>query len=169
MANDIKSVFNRIQEQIVKSVQTIAAPTNFTKYMKEAAAEVKLRTRLGYGNDRTGGKKARLARLAESTKRARRYKKDRGDLSNATNPNTSNLTDTGQMLDALDGVATGVGVGAIFLNDSREDPSVTNTEVAVFAHQGGRHFLYLTDLELKRLTDSIRKDLIKSVRTRLTK
>ena len=169
MANDIKSVFSRIQEQIVKSVESVAAPANFTKYMKEAADDIKLRTRLGYGNDKTGGRKTKLKRLADVTKQNRRYRKDRGELSNATDPNASNLTMSGQMLDALDGVATGVGVGAVFLNDARYDGKLTNTEVATFAHQTGRPFLYLTDLELKRLTDSIRKDLIKSVRTRLTK
>lgn len=165
---DFKKAISNITKELEASIKRTTDRNSMQKYAKFLAGEIKLRTRLGYGVEENEGEKKRLAPLAKSTKTQRQARKDKGRLSNSTDPNKSNLTQTGQLLDALDGRATGSAQAEVFLRDQRSADSLTNTELAGYHEEGKgkpkRIFMRVSKQELKRLTDQIRKDLIANLR-----
>lgn len=75
------------------------------------------------------------------------------NLSDETSPNKSNLTATGQLLDALQGKAVGDKVTIDIKNSKRKfeldgpSSSLTNKEVRRYVEESGREFLGLTQAE----------------------
>lgn len=177
--SDFKTAMKNIQAKLEEAILKATRPDSMEGYAKFLAEEIKLRTRLGYGVASFGANKKKLPRLKKSTIRqreARRYKdeenkknKEKTDnsndlLSEKTNPSFSNLTQTAQLLDALDGRSTQTGKAEVFLHDQRRGETLTNTKLAKHLEDQGRVFMNVSKQELKRLTDKIRKDLIASVR-----
>lgn len=119
---------------------------------------IKNRTRKGYGVDANYGSKGKLAPLQPSTKEYR--KRYRGKLSSETKPKKSNLTFTGSMLDSLKAKVKGFSV--LVRPTGRDSKGVPNLQKAGQLTKGGKHmkarpFLYLSQIEINRLTKDIRK------------
>ena len=109
---------------------------------------IRMRTRLG------AGVKGNLKSLAESTIKAReRYA---SNLSSETSPSESNLTATGQLLDAIVGEIKESGKIIFTVNRKKrkkelsgKSSKLTNEQVRQYVEEGGREFLALSDEERK--------------------
>jgi hypothetical protein len=165
MAKDIKYL-QEFAEQLSKAIETVVQRQNFKKYMDKAADLIKVRTRLGYGVKKNEDAKTRLDDLSPEYVKQRQRMRRAGTLSEKTNPKKSNLTKTGQMLDNIVGVADGDAEGHIEFKGSRSDSNLTNAELAEEMNKT-RPFFKLSNLEVKQLTDAIRKDLLAEVNKRL--
>ena len=87
-------------------------------------------------------------------------------LSKETSPNKSNLTATGQLLDAIIGEATGTIVKIFISPKPRKkelNPSAnaTNREIRKYVEEGGREFLGLTANE-RRVIEKEAAEVIKT-------
>jgi hypothetical protein len=142
----------------------VTAPASMRKIGEQAAAMIKLRSRLGHGVPADGQEKARFKPLAESTVKARQ----RGALHSETTPKRSNLTRSGQLLDS-EGV-TKVDAGKVSVGPSgQRSDGKTNEQVAQFVTAAGRAFNHLSKVELKRLQDEVKKLLRETIKRALTK
>lgn len=142
-----------------------------------ASDMIRLRTRLGYGVEKPGQPRSKLATLAESTKKERKRLKGKGRLNESTSPNKSNLTRTGQLLSSLGVLSYGKTSVTVGVSGPRNDGK-TNEQVARYAAEGStsddnprpkRAFISLTDIEQKRLRETVRKDLAKKLKVSLSK
>lgn len=105
-----------------------------------AADLIKKRTRLGFGVDKHGGRKSKLAPLTDAYKKQRKRHKPKGP----TTPSKSNLTNTGDMLDDIEAkVETG---GDIKIGFSKKK----NKDVAKWVSKK-RPFNFLSSPELKQI------------------
>ncbi|RTL05197.1 hypothetical protein EKK58_08595 [Candidatus Dependentiae bacterium] len=95
----------KFARQAEKAIDELISSKTLTPIAQKAAEIIKRRTRLGQGVAASGEKKKALAPLADSTKLSRKKKQKRGELSDLTTPNRSNLTETGEMLESLEGRA----------------------------------------------------------------
>lgn len=127
---------------------------------------IKKRTRLGFGVKENGEKREKLKELKgrpkpyKSTIHSRELAKEKGLLSKETTPTRSNLTMTGQMLDAITYSVKKLS-GIIFIKDSsRSGSDATNKEVAEYVSKD-RPFLNLSDSEIRQVKAQAVK-LIKS-------
>jgi hypothetical protein len=162
-------------EKKLKAVlDKVFAAANMAKWMQETADEIKLRTRMGYGVEKDYATKKKFDGLSpayiEFRKGEKQSKKNPGgELSKATSPTRSNLTYTGQMLDALRGRSAGKYQGEIWLKDERKPTkrqtrSFGNNNLAVWNAEKGRNFMAISDLEFKRLNQKIEKVLTEEIR-----
>lgn len=126
---------------------------------KEAVAIIKKRTRAGYGVNANYGGKERLDALSPRYKKQR--KKNKSDLSSEARWNKSNLTKTGSMLDSLYAVVKKLTFRVTVRGEDRDN--VSNREKAWWLEEGGRPFLYLSKIEIKRLTKELQKKLEKII------
>ncbi len=146
----------------------VFAAANMAQWMQETADDIKKRTRLGYGVEKDYDSKEKLKYLSEKYIEYR--KKDKhGELSAATSARKSNLTYTGQMLDALRGSSKGKYHGEVWLKDERKPTknqkrSFGNNDLAVWNAEKGRNFMAISDLEFKRLNQKIEKVLVEEIR-----
>lgn len=158
-----------LQAAIREILPAIKDQKNMEKYGRQAAAMIKLRTRLGSSVADDGAAKGKLKPLAESTKAARAAKKKKGKLSEFTTPNRSNLTDTGQMLDSVGVTKSGYGTVTVSPQGSRTGPGAKrNEKVAEYVTDAGRPFNNLSKTEIKRLSDEVKRDLRDAIKKRLT-
>lgn len=179
--------------EIAQAIQAAAAEAlnkkNFGEIMVEVADIVRLRTRLGYGVQDDGAAKERLKPLAGSYReqrankarywtgadgKVRRREIESGggrhpQLSDDTTPGKSNLTFTGQMLDSLKGRATSAGRGEVAASGNRRGGGASNPDVARYVSEQGRPFLNLSDVEIRRVTDLVKRSIIAKVNSKLTK
>jgi hypothetical protein len=149
----------QISEELVK-------PGNIGKLREIGELAVSLivkRTRLGYGVNRNGSKRFRLAALSEGYVKQRK----KGGLSSFTRPKKSNLTRTGQMLESVKVIKASRGVITIGPEGRRNDGK-TNDDVAIWnANRKGRSFIFISDNEYNQLRRAYRKafgDLLKKKR-----
>lgn len=161
------------QEKLRGILLKVMSQANMAKWMQETADDIKKRTRQGYGVVSDYKPKKPLKALSTRYK-AFRKKNPYSELSDKTAPNKSNLTYSGQMLDALRGDSKGPGQGTIFLVDTRrkmknQKRSFTNSDLAIWNAEKGRNFLAVTDLEYKRLVQKIEKVLTAAIRASYSK
>jgi hypothetical protein len=153
---------------LTQAFRELIRPSNMRKYGEQAAAMIKLRTRLGQGVERDGAEKTALKSLSDRYKKQRKALQKEGKLSDQTSPGKSNLTRTGQMLDSQ-GV-TSVGEGEAFVGPSgTRDDGKKNEDVAAYVTYAGRPFNNLSKIEVKRVNDAIKSDLKKLLAQALTK
>lgn len=152
MNNPFDPFSKAMQEALRKATQ----PNEMKKLGEEAAEMIKTRTRLGYGVERSGTKRERLDPLAESTKESKKQKRKRGELSPLTTPSRSNLTDTGELLDSQQ-VTSVAQVEVTIGPKGRRKDGKTNEEVGSYVTENGRPYNNLSDVEEKRITESLRK------------
>lgn len=133
-----------IGDSVGKAVEGAFTQSQMARDAKFMAKEVRRRTRLGRGVQRTGARSFKLAGLKESTIRSRRRTQNAGELSTDTSPTKSNLTETGQLLDAIDGRSSGPGNAEIFLKEDRTDGALNN-DIASFQEDKKRSFMHLSD------------------------
>lgn len=168
--------FERAMEKAIKEVES---PATMRKIGEEIGERIVKRTRLGKGVTDTGAEASNLKPLAQSTKDQRRGKigfftkngrtipytpESPPRLSSLTTPGRSNLTRTGQMLDALKVVAVRVGVVVLGFRGSRTDrPGLTNADVAGYVSKD-RPFFKLSRAEMNGLSTLIRERIQEALR-----
>lgn len=125
--------------------------------LEEVPRIIRVRTRLGKGVDK--GNISKLNPLSE------KYieKRKKGKLSAETKPKKSNLTFTGQMLDAIVGVRKGTHFIFSF-KGSRGDSDKTNDDLAKYAREKGRPFFELSESERKGLSRKITTIIKESIK-----
>lgn len=161
-----KSPFDILSE-ILKAAVDDVLRANLRDYLGQAANDIKVRTRLGYGVSKNEQPREKLKPLKDSYITQRQRDKKSRRLSGATTAGKSNLTRSGQMLDAITSKVTSKNKGSIEFDEARSDGH-TNSEIADYVSKD-RPFLNLSNLELKRLEDRLRKDLTQEVTNRLKK
>lgn len=147
----LDSFFDDLRKDIEKFFNSRVIDSILVDTAQYGAELIRERTRRGFGVPDGSNAQSRLKPLAESTKKSRRSKKKRGKLSSKTSPGKSNLTDTGQLLDALYGRLNSRRVAEIALK-SRRRGGGSNDEVAFFV-SAERQFLNFSKSELKKLDD----------------
>lgn len=151
----IDNLQKKINEAFEKSVDKKA----LEDVAKKTADDIRTRTRLGYGVNNTGDLKNKLKPLKNSTVKKRTIALKRGELSPFTTPRRSNLTKTGQLLDALSGRAKNKGVEIILKKEKRTDTNVTNSEIVFHQEAHGRPFIHLSKPEITKLNNRIKEIL----------
>jgi len=142
------SELKRIVQLVVKAVEDTKVAVK--KDIGEFGIEmIRKRTQDGFGV--VNGKKRKFKPLAQSTIDRRRKKV----LSPDTNPSTSNVTETGQMINSLKSRERKNGVSIRV--------SGSSVEVAKQV-QKTREFLCFTDGEETRLTNFVVKELVKRLK-----
>jgi hypothetical protein len=76
----------------------------------------------------------------------------------------SNLTFTGQMLDALTFISTDKGARIFIKNTRRDDGKNTNSEIADYVQKQGRPFLELSEKEVKIVQSSLARSIREEIR-----
>jgi hypothetical protein len=144
-----------------KALEDTLTKTNMKRYAKSLADDIKKRTRLGRGVLKNFGKTHKLKPLTSNEYIEQRYDdKEAGILSQYTSPERSNLTRTGQLLDAIQSEVINNHKFEISVKDNRRGrDEVKNSDIVEGQEGQGRSFLYASDLEFKRVRDQFRKDL----------
>lgn len=160
MSNEktIKSV----QEKIDKAYEKLTRASSTKVFATFVRDDVKKRVRMGYGVKGNLMPKENLKPLKQSTIDDRKKLQGEGKLNAFTNPRRSNLTRSGQLTDSL--VALGMNKEFIIeVQDARNDGK-TNSQIVSGQEKQGRPFLYITDLEQKRLNNLVKKAILSEIR-----
>lgn len=146
-------------------VKTRLAQVKAAKALAKAIPEViKLRTR----QEREGVNGA-LAELEESTVKYRERYRD--NLHPDTSPRTSNLTATGQLIDAIQGRNAGTKVTVDIKGGKRKGElsggrsKKTNKEVRKHVEEAGRVFLELSKAERQEAQDLAKEIILEELRS----
>jgi len=75
----------------------------------------------------------------------------------------SNLTFTGQLLNALFGRGTGVGKAEVFLKEKRDD-GIKNSDIVKWQENQDRPFFHISKIEKSQLKSAARKDLLEYIK-----
>ena len=160
----LKNIIKKYDTQLNEVVRIAKTPAFLNPIAVIAADLMRKRTRLGYGVDRDGAERTRLKALSQSYIDYRAGKvyfykqKKSGKLSKVTKnvrkpvlheltrANKSNLTFTGQLLDAIKGRSYTGGI-IIYLNNKRRGETITNAEIKDYQEKQGRSFFYLSRTE----------------------
>lgn len=163
------ATFRDVRSLLIQINRDLVSPRLMRMLARQTRTIIFRRTKSGFGvNDDQSprARKQRLRRLAPSTIRQRRRN---GVLGSFGNPASSNLTDTGQMLDSID-FKIGKGEYTLLIPNStrrkkgREKRVPTNAEVAEFVSEE-RPFFNLTVPEQQILVKMVRDRLRKIVRS----
>lgn len=169
MADDPKS-FKKQNDQVIKFLNDgIKLDVRELGGLADQSVDIiykRVKSGLGVNNDeaRFPSKKS-LKDLAPSTIKARRRKGVKGKFGR---PDKSNLTDTGQLLDAIKSMVLNDENYKVFIkNNPRRGSALTNKTVAEFVSKNGRPFFALTKDEqqilLKEIETVIRDKIRKFV------
>lgn len=161
--DQIKKIIKVINQSIDSSI----SKQNMDSYSKNAARDVKARTRSGKGVNNLGGNELQLKPLKLTTIEVRKGLQKAGNLNFNTTPTKSNVTRSGQLTDGILGISPGKAKGKIFLRDNRARhiDNKSNHDVATELEMGGRKFFNLSRNEVL----SIVKDYSLTLKTELTK
>lgn len=106
-------------------------------------------------------KRKALKKLSNSYKDVRKKKPPTGEFASAAK---SNLTNTGQMLNAMNYRVTSKGVTVYMANSGRSDGKNTNRKVAGYVAENGRPFFNITDGELRIIQQLFAKHITKKLK-----
>lgn len=168
-----------------KAIAEFQSPATMREAGEFAVERIKTRTRLGRGVDKTGGESVPLKPLSQSYRDARRGKvafftdedgvvhpykpKSPPKLSPLTSPGRSNLTFSGQMLDALRVISVATGRAVLGWTSTRKREGgralMTNEEIASFVSKE-RPFFNLSGPEISGLQRFIRERITKLLKSR---
>lgn len=151
-------LFNKKLQVKIKLAQVKAA-----KALAEAIPEViKLRTR-----QEGEGVSGPLKKLEDSTEKYRERYSD--NLHPDTSPKTSNLTATGQLIDAIQGKSAGSKVKIDIKSGKRKNElsggrsKQTNKEVRKYVEDAGREFLELSKAERKEAEELAKQIILEEI------
>jgi hypothetical protein len=116
----MRDIIGAVQSEVSRQTDAIMAAVG-----TEAVRQIFARTKKGYGS--SGGKKEKLAPLSKSYKK---YRKKFPPTGLSATETKSNLTYTGQMLDAVKYEKKGKDYAVIVDDNTRQDGKRTNAEVA---------------------------------------
>lgn len=150
----------------------VAKEISSPKYMKEvgqfAADMIKKRSRLGSSVSDRGNQKEKFKQLSDPYVEQRKKDKTNGKLSEFTSAKKSNLTRTGQLLDSIAVKEATPRTATIGPSGQRNDGK-SNQKVGEFVSDAGRPFNNLSNVEIKRVSDKIRRDVMSLLKKRLMK
>lgn len=158
----------KMAQALNRALAEVLNQDNMLRYGKIAAGMIKLRTRLGSGVPAAGKEKDKLNKLKDSTVEERRRLQKKGQLSDQTTPKKSNLTRTGQLLNSMTAHDPEGGTVLVGPRGKRKDGK-TNDEVGGYVTDAGRPFNNLSKVEIKRLNDTLKRELKAIIRKQLTK
>lgn len=145
--------------RITNRLKNLLGKTQYQILADYAAKIIKDRTRDGFGV--TANRKKKLKALKRSTKIARaRFK----GLSSETAPGISNLTRSGQLLDAIEGVGLN-GASKVQIKTGRNDGS-KNDDIIKGQEKQGRAFLELSGGEKQEIAREAKALMLKEIRKR---
>jgi len=150
---------NDLAKKTETLINEMAKEGDFNFLLDEVPRIIKVRTQLGKGVSENGGKLAPLKRL--ENERYRELRKTSDKLSSNTTPGRSNLTATGQLLDAIRGDRSGTEFRFFFQSKRTTDLSgrtskATNQDIVRGQEAQGRPFFFLAKTELTGLSRKIR-------------
>lgn len=170
---------SKFKKKMAEVIEDFEKPSNMKDLGDFCAERIVKRTRLGKGVEEHGANPQSLKALSKSYKDARKGKiafatspsghvypykpKNPPKLSNLTSPGRSNLTFTGQMLEAVKTVLSKRGYAKVSVDDSKREDGTTNKKIAGFVSEE-RPFLNLSAPEITALQRYIRQrieDLLK--------
>lgn len=155
----LKDLSQRIKTKI--RLAQIKAAKRIAEILPDA---IRFRTR--YAGEGINGP---LTPLKESTKKYR--KRYRENLHQDTSPDESNLTATGQLLDAIAAKNVGSKIVVTVNKRRRKDElsgsrsGLTNDKVRKYVEDAGREFLELTDQERKEVIEEAEKIIKEELRS----
>jgi hypothetical protein len=178
LAIDIKRFRRQLEKSFKESVKELESRQNMTQLGKSLSEDIKKRTRLGYGVEKNGARRQRLAPLSDSYVEQRRgrltfRKNSKGKpypissenksgkkflssnklrIDSTTSAKKSNLTQSGRMLRSIGVLFTGVGRVVIGFNTRKR------AQIAAFVSKV-RPFFFATNNEEKRLIKRTQKKL----------
>jgi hypothetical protein len=142
----LKDLTDEKLNQILDELLSKASMKDLAESVRE---DIVKRVRLGSGVDKSGGKAQKLKPLSAPYVKWRR--RNKSSLSKFTSPKKSNLTKTGHMLDNLEAKAKLDKITLFFSDDFANQKAGWVSKL--------RPFLYLTDLEEKRLVERINQKI----------
>lgn len=159
---------NNFFEKFLKKIKVKIDKFDLDPIAKEAANTIKKRTRLGHGvkDGERGGAKKRLKDQKPLTDDYKKFRKKSKKLNKkVTSANKENLTLTGQLLDSIRGKQKGKTIEIDVVNNRNDGKK--NSDIISWQKDQGRDFFELTDKEVKRLRNQLKKDLIKNIKKKL--
>jgi hypothetical protein len=141
----------------MKVTQKLLDGGEFDFIIKEVSTQIQKRTRLGKGVNDSGELKT-LNKLSDKYVNQRK----KLQLDSRTTPKKSNLTRTGQMLDAIQGIRNG-SLFTFSFKESRDDGE-KNSDVAKWAREKGRRFFDLSKSERVGLSRKISQVIKKKIK-----
>ena len=149
-------------EEKARQIEKTLQAANFDYLIQEIPEQIQRRTRLGAGID-PSGKNKKLDPLSDSYVKKREALKKKGDLFNATTPKKSNLTLTGQMLNAIIGIKESATRFVFTFNPQRDDGK-SNLDIARWVQEKGRNFFRLSSSEVKQFERKIAKTINQAIK-----
>lgn len=144
----------KTRDKVLKAIEDI----EFDEFFEPMPDIIRSRTLDGYGITQDGGSKKNLKKLAKSTIIRREYLDRQGLLSDNTTPVTSNLTQSGQMLDSIHLEKVNSRKYRVELEDDRDDGE-SNNQIRKYNEQKGRTFFGLTKSDRRTLERNVQKKL----------
>lgn len=145
-------------KQVEKAIQV----ANFDYLIKEIPEQIQRRTRLGKGVSVEGQNK-KLDPLSDAYVKKREALKKKGDLFNETTPKRSNLTLTGQMLNAIIGFKESA-TRFVFTFNTQRDDGKSNLDIARWVQEKGRNFFRLSSSEMKQFERKVSKTINQAIK-----
>jgi len=161
--------FERFEKRVSGVIDKRLSGPRMEIFGEAALKQIVKRSRRGFGILASGKRQKRFKALKKSTRDNR--KRYAGNLHGTTSVGKSNITATGQMLEALE-VTGGRGRFTIGfesgkrkteLHGKRAKNPLTNEEVAFHLENQGRKFLGLTKNEKNSIIKKMKKDLLKQL------
>jgi len=157
-----------VKQAADKAVTEARKKENMARYAQLGADRIRVRTRLGFGVSSEGAGTQRLPRIKDGTIKNRQRTKNRGQLSEFTTPGRSNLTETGELLDAIQGSSSADGTADITLAEDRTDGK-SNNDIVEFLAAKGFEFFHLSNAEIKGIEKEVTETVNEVFDAELTK
>lgn len=154
MSNDKNETLRKLQRKLTEALDDV----EFDEYFEPIPDIIKERARGGQGITKDGGAKKNLKKLANSTMLGRELLERKGRLSSETSPVTSNLTQSGQMLDSIRLTKVNGKKYIVEFEESRDDDKL-NTDLVKYNEEKGRTFFGLTKTERRTLERNVQKKI----------
>jgi len=158
------SEFDAVNKKLDRLVASARSKSAMKRLAEGVAEQIRKRTRLGYGVDRSGAKQTKLKPLkSEKYIRRRQIARKGGELSGNTSPKRSNLTFTGQLLDAIKGKALRAGESVVYVDENRDDGVLNSDIIDGQENIQGRPFYHISKTEYTNIVRGIRTVLRKQI------
>jgi hypothetical protein len=165
----IKELVDKVTKALEKAVNSKSL---YTSIGRDVSAQIKKRTRIGFGVKENASKQYNLKEAGRSKKYTKIREKFKKNLSKDTTPKKQNLTATGQLLDSITSIPSAGSVKITLKSDRGNGldgkPSKTNNfKIASGQKEKGREFLNLSSAEkneIKRKLERIIQDTIKRLK-----
>lgn len=147
-----------LQKKVIKAIED----AEVSEFFEKIPDVIRSRTRNGYGVN-SSGNIVLLPPLAESTIDRRRSLENNGRLSGETTPFFSNLTESGNLLDAMRMKRTGKLKYEIAFDNRKKKNGLTPEQIKDYLEEKGFVFFKLANSERKKLEDNVAKKMQKEI------